>query len=468
MSTSRRPILFVTLPESGLLNSMLVLAEELARQGVTDIWFATDEHRRADIEALSADNPVNFVSLGDVVPEMSSVTWDDETYRRVTQRSRFKARQAVIEQTFAPELRVAKYRKLEAAVEEIQPALMIVECLCQYGFELAITKKIPYVLSVPNVASNVLTSTVPIGRSYAPADFPVPSSGLGYDKSFRQRMANRLFKWRTLTMIFSSTVRERNARDARVREELGIDPSSNGLLARVDGAEMVLCYSVPELDYPLPLPGMMRMLGAMVPPLPQAPPGELNDWLDAHESVVYMGFGTITRLTEEQVCSLVEVARRLEGRHHVLWKLPAEQQKWLPPKDTLPGNLRIESWVPSQMDVLAHPSVGVFFTHGGGNAYHESIYFGKPMVLRPLWVDCYDQAVRAQDVGVGLNLDRPETVDPDDVVDKLTRVLDDSAFRERAEHLGRLQREAGGRRAAAELVLGLPALAETAERHGAH
>lgn len=460
MSTSRRPVLFVTLPESGLLNSMLVLAEELSRQGVDDLFFATDEHRRSDVESAGVDTPLRFVSLGDVVPEMSSVTWDDETYRRVTQRSRFKARRAVIEQTFAPELRVAKYQRLEEAVEKIQPALMVIECLCQYGYELAITKKIPYVLSVPNVASNVLASTVPVGRSYVPADFPVPSSGLGYDKSFTQRMANRLFKWRTMAMFLSSSLRKRNARDARVREELGIDPASNGLLARVEHAETVLCYSVPELDYSFDIPDMMHMVGAMIPPLPQAAASDLTEWLDARESVVYMGFGTITRLTEEQVGALVEVARRLEGRHDVLWKLPEEQQKWLPPLETLPGNLRVEGWVPSQLDVLAHPAVKAFFTHGGGNAYHESLYFGKPMVLRPLWVDCYDQAVRAQDFGVGLRLDRSATVDPDDVVDKLTRVLEDSSFRERAEALAKLQQAAGGRPAAAELIRGLPALAD--------
>ena len=463
MSTSQQPILFVSLPESGLLNSMLVLAEELSRQRVKDLWFATDEPRRGDVEALSVGTNVDFFSLGDVVPEMSSVTWDDETYRRVTQRSRFKARQAVIEQTFAPELRVEKYRRLEEAVEKIQPALMVVECMCQYGCELAITKKIPYVLTVPFVISQVLTSTVPVGGSYAPKDFPVPHSGLPYRMNTRQRLANTLFKWRTLGMFLSRSMRERNARDTRVREELGIDPASNGLLARVDSAQMVLGHSVPELDYPLELPDSVRMVGAMIPPLPQCEPDELTEWLDARESVIYMGFGTITRLTREQVGALVEVARRLEGRHHVLWKLPEGQQQWLPPADQLPGNLRVESWLPSQLDVLAHPNVSAFFTHGGGNAYHEGVYFGKPMVMRPLWVDCYDQAVRAQDFGVSLTLDKPRDVDPDDVVAKLERVLTEPSFRKNAERLGRIQREAGGRERAAELIRALPALSQRPE-----
>jgi len=81
------------------------------------------------------------------------------------------------------------------------------------------------------------------------------------------------------------------------------------------------------------------------------------------------------------------------------------------------------------------------------------------MVVRPLWVDNYDQAVRGQDLGLSLTLDPPRTADPDEVAGKLIRVLDDPSFRERAEHFGGLMRAAGGREAAADLVLGLPALA---------
>ncbi|AXB49116.1 glycosyltransferase [Amycolatopsis albispora] len=457
---SQRPILFVSYSESGLLNPMLVLAEELSRRGVPNLWFATDENRRSAVEGLNAGSPVEFFSLGDPIPELSSTTWDDETYRLVTQKSKFKARRAVIEQTDKPRLRVPKYRKLEEAVEKIDPALLVVESMCRFGIELAITKRIPYVLSVPFVPSNVLTSYVPIGKSYTPKGFPIPHSGLPFNGTFAQRVRNKLFGWRTLTMAMSKDMKARQAEDAKVREELGIAPEAFGQFARVEKSELVLCNTIPELDYPFELPEKVRAVGAMVPPLPESDDTELADWLSAQDSVIYMGFGTITRLTAEQVGALVEVARRLDGRHQVLWKLPAEQQKWLPPADQLPGNLRIENWVPSQLDVLAHPNVKLFFSHGGGNAYNEGVYFGKPQVMRPLWVDCYDQAVRGESFGISLTLDRPRDMDVGDVVDKLTRVLGDSSFRTRAERLSRLQREAGGREKAADLILGLPAMAK--------
>ncbi|GLZ53136.1 glycosyltransferase [Actinomycetospora sp. NBRC 106378] len=459
MVEDRGPVLFVSYAESGLLNPMLVLAEELSRRGVRDLWFAADEKARDEVTAAGVGTPVEFASLGGTVSRMSAVTWDDETYAAVTQRSRFRAHRAVIEHSFSPEARIPKYRALERIVDEVRPGLMVVESMCDFGVEVAITRGIPFVLSVPFVASNVLTSHVPFARSYTPRGFPVPHSGLPARMTLRQRLANQLFRWRTLAMFVGPRMRAVAARDLEVRAELGIAPEARQLMARIDHAEAVLCYSVPELDYPFDLPAKLRLVGTMVPPLPQSPgDDELTDWLDAQKSVVYMGFGTITRLTRGQVAALVEVARRLDDRgHQVLWKLPRDQQAMLPPAAERPGNLRVESWLPSQLDVLAHPAVKVFFTHAGGNGYHEGLYFGKPLVVRPLWVDCDDQAVRGRDAGVSLTLDDPQDVDPDDVVDKLVRVLDEPAFTARAEHVAGLLHAAGGREAAADLVLGLHA-----------
>jgi polyene glycosyltransferase len=66
-------------------------------------------------------------------------------------------------------------------------------------------------------------------------------------------------------------------------------------------------------------------------------------------------------------------------------------------KSVLPTNLRIEHWIPSRLGVLAHPNVRVFLTHGGGNGFHEGIYFGKPLLVMPFWLDCCDFGVRAID-----------------------------------------------------------------------
>jgi polyene glycosyltransferase len=448
----KRPVLFVSLPEAGLLNPMLVVAGELARRGVPGLWFATDENRRDDIAALSAGAPVEFASLGPVIPELSAVTWDERVYREVTQRSRFKAHRATIRHSYRPGLQAVKFRALEAVVDKVQPAVMVIDSTTAFAVDLAQARKIPYVLSVPFLPSNVLTSHVPFGRSYAPRSFPVTNSGLPYRMTLRQRLANSLFRWRTLAMFFSPAMSRVLREDTQIRKELGL--GQRRLVGRVDDAAAVLCYSVRELDYPLPIPAKFRLVGAAVPPLPQAPADpSLTRWLDAHPSVVYVGLGTITRLTRAETGALAEVARRLDGQHAMLWTLPADQQHLLPPPDQLPANLRVESWLPSQLDVLAHSHVKAFVTHAGGNGFHEGLYFGKPLVIRPLWVDTFDQAVRGQDTGVSLTLDQPQTIDPDDLTGKLSRVLGDPAFRARAQHISALLRAAGGRVAAADLIV---------------
>src|SRR6266699_3755500 len=119
MDDAARPILFVSLPEAGLINPLLVLAGELSRRGARDVWFATDEPRRLDGEAMSA------------------VSWDDEVYRQVTQTSRFRAYRATVRQTYRPALAFAKYQQLEAVVDKVHPALMIIDCETRYAIDLA-------------------------------------------------------------------------------------------------------------------------------------------------------------------------------------------------------------------------------------------------------------------------------------------------------------------------------------------
>jgi polyene glycosyltransferase len=453
MDNAVRPILFVSSQEAGLINPLLVLASELARRGVRDVWFATDEPRRDEIEAMG----VAFASLGEVIPELSAVTWEDEIYRAVTQPSLFRAHRAHIKQGYRPALTAAKYRQLEAVVDKVRPVVMVIDSEARYAVNLAVVRQIPYVLSVPFEMSNVLTQYTPFGRTYVPRSFPTPHTGLPYEMNLLQQISNRLFRLRSLAMFLNPATGKVLREDIAITKELGLPKPEP--MTRVAKAELVLCYTVTQFDYPLEVPGNVRPLGAIIPPLPQAPDNELTGWLDARPSVVYIGLGTVTRLTRAEVSSLVEVARRLDGAHHILWKLPERQQQLLPPRESLPGNLRIESWVPSQIDVLAHRNVTAFLTHGGGNGFHEGLHFGKPMVVRPLWGDCYDVAVRAQDRGVGLILDPPRTADPAHVASLITRVLNEPTFRWRAGQFAALERAAGGREAAADLILGLPALA---------
>ena len=439
-----RPILFVSSAEAGLLNPLLVLAEELARRGVPDLWFATDEHRRAEVTRLDGD--VGFVSLGDPVPELLATTWDDEVYREVTQPAIWPALRALSRHMADPSLTLGKYRALEAAVDRIRPAVIVIDNdLSKFAIHLALARNIPFVLSVPYMPSSVLP---------VPHGFPAPFSGMRPASTFREHLDVLGFKLRLLSLKLRPSMLARAARFTRAARRTGI-PASALRAWSVEHADLVLCYTVAGLEYPFTPPDHVQLVGGMFPPVPQAPADtELLPWLDAHDSVVYIGLGTLTRLTAGQVRSLVDVARALSGEHHVLWKLPADQQRLLP--SDLPANLRVMTWVPSQLDVLAHPNVRAFVSHGGSNGLHEGLYFGKPQLIRPLWADCHDHAVRGVDAGVSLTMSAD--VDVATTVRDLRRLLTDESFARAARLIGDQQRAAGGRAAAADKLLALPAL----------
>jgi MGT family glycosyltransferase len=100
------------------------------------------------------------------------------------------------------------------------------------------------------------------------------------------------------------------------------------------------------------------------------------------------------------------------------------------------------------------PLVDLVITHGGNNTTTESLHFGKPMVLLPLFWDQHDNAQRMHELGYGIRLD-PYRFGADQLHAALASLLGDTARRTRLAEEGAKIRERDGLREAADLIAAL-------------
>ena len=125
---------------------------------------------------------------------------------------------------------------------------------------------------------------------------------------------------------------------------------------------------------------------------------ECMEWLDNKPkgSVVYVSFGSIAVLNEEQ---LEELACGLKDSEcYFLWVVRASEDSKLPKnfeKKSKKG--LVVTWC-SQLKVLAHEALGCFVTHCGWNSTLEALSLGVPTIAIPYWSDQSTNAKQIIDV----------------------------------------------------------------------
>ncbi|MGK0722377.1 glycosyltransferase [Leucobacter sp. W1478] len=97
------------------------------------------------------------------------------------------------------------------------------------------------------------------------------------------------------------------------------------------------------------------------------------------------------------------------------------------------------------------PLADLVITHGGNNTVTESMHFGKPMVLLPLFWDQYDNAQRVDERGFGKRLATYE-FSAEELRNTVTGLLEDTELRDRLARIGARIREQHGVRRAADLL----------------
>ena len=123
--------------------------------------------------------------------------------------------------------------------------------------------------------------------------------------------------------------------------------------------------------------------------------------------------------------------------------------------------VRTVAWVDAEpAAILEHENIVAYVHHGGANSCFECARAGKPHVVLPQWADTYYNAVAVEYAGLGVygNKTCAPDIDVKELSEALARVTSGEegvGFRERAQAAGLKCREAGGRKAAADVVLSL-------------
>ncbi|XP_043064974.1 UDP-glucuronosyltransferase 2A3-like isoform X4 [Drosophila ficusphila] len=175
------------------------------------------------------------------------------------------------------------------------------------------------------------------------------------------------------------------------------------------------------------VPNVIEVGGMHINQATKALPKELEDFIQGagEHGVIYFSLGTNVKtesLSEDRKKILIETFESLPQR--VLWKFEDDE---LPGK---PSNVLISNWFPQQ-DILSHPKVRLFITHGGMQSTIESIYFGKPMLGLPFFYDQFGNMEHIKRKGLGLVLNFKDMT-KDQFRDSIHRLLTEKSFEELA------------------------------------
>ncbi|XP_055619397.1 UDP-glycosyltransferase UGT5-like [Toxorhynchites rutilus septentrionalis] len=190
-----------------------------------------------------------------------------------------------------------------------------------------------------------------------------------------------------------------------------------------------------SLNFPRPYPPNMVEVGGIQLEETKPLPEDLQKFLDeAPDGVIYFCMGSNIKsvhFPKEKRDAFIKTFAKLKER--VLWKFEDETIPNLPP------NLKIKSWMP-QKDILAHPKVKLFITHGGLLGTTEALFFGKPMVGIPIYGDQMMNIRRAVRTGYGVLLEYHDITETT-VHRAINTVLSDPSYAKNAQMISQRFRD---------------------------
>ncbi|KAL7630942.1 UNVERIFIED_CONTAM: hypothetical protein RMT77_018766 [Armadillidium vulgare] len=221
----------------------------------------------------------------------------------------------------------------------------------------------------------------------------------GFPLSFKQRLESTLINAAFYVMF--NLCLEKWMHSECVKSGL-CPPDMPSISEMNKNASLMIINSVKTLEWP-PRPIMPNVIyagGAHIKAAKKLPK-DLEDWVEGsgEDGFIFFSLGSALNpdfLPEEYREILVKVFSSLKQK--VLWK-------WN--KDTmpdLPSNVKLQKWLP-QTDLLGHPKIRLFITHGGQLSTLEALFNGVPVMGIPLFSDQHSNMKIVESEGWGRVID---------------------------------------------------------------
>ncbi|KAK8127182.1 2-hydroxyacylsphingosine 1-beta-galactosyltransferase [Apiospora sp. TS-2023a] len=354
------------------------------------------------------------------------------------------------------------YRAARALIEEVDPAVVVLDTLFMPGVDAARKARRLQAFVTPNTLIENFVAEQPwLGMLWK---YPIVGADFGFPVPWRHVPENALSAFRLVWSVLNMPAIK--ARQRFLQEQGGIKepinfyklhrPNVPWVTQTTEGASIPVDVVPPNVTCAGPI-----VLSA-APAAEQD--AELAAWLaKGRGKTLLVNLGSsISVYSPKQASTMAAAIRATLDKHtdaQVLWKMlnARNRTEELKPLSDLVagGRVKISGWIDvDPVSLLETGDILASVHHGGSNCYHEAIYAGVPQVILPLWADLYNFAALAETSGIGVYGSRGTA--PSWTIEGLTNafmgVVDDekaAGMREKARKLSEKARARPGREVAA-------------------
>ncbi|KAI8092895.1 uncharacterized protein BX664DRAFT_294266 [Halteromyces radiatus] len=399
--TSKNILFACTVGGSTHANWVLAILNELETRG-HNVTFATrDDHSR-----FGKKYGIDTISVGPPTVPKQHIIFEDN--KHLDPNTVMGTLIGHIADAYSSE-----YNAFKELIKTRQINLVICDHFVDSCIEAARFHNLPFVItSTLAIAPDARASFIGSGISL----YGVHNNQLSlFERIHHNYLFTASFLWRNFNTLMNV---------AKIKKDLGIVASADTMASWRNSLKLV--NTAFGLENARPLGPLVEFIGPILPQHYQSLKNTpYETFLDRHNRVIYVAFGqnAIPSLLDRQLIwssllSLLDVGD-IDG---VIWadgfadkvsqhsKYITLQQKEYTLLDIKSrSDVFISSWAP-QMAILQHSSTAVFLTHGGAGSLYESLYAAVPMAVFPFVGDQLGAARNMEDQGLGVRLDRDDTV----------------------------------------------------------